>query len=261
VAQPAVRGLPLTLEALLADLKVSFPRILEGNLAGIYLHGSLTQGAFDPARSDVDGIVVTRRALTTRQFHAIGAWLRGSAGTNPWTRRLQLTFLIQSSVLTMKAAACLYQFGRLRRGRSDGNPIIWMNVLDAGVTLAGPPADSFLPPITAAMLDEALERELAYLEEEITARARSRWRRVPSYRVYAVLTVCRILQSAETRRIHSKPAAARWAMPRLPSSHRALVRRALRAHLGAKQRILPLAEIRGFLAFAKAKLLRRAPSQ
>jgi streptomycin 3"-adenylyltransferase len=261
VAQPAVRGLPLPLEALLADLKASFRRILGEDLAGIYLHGSLTQNAFDPARSDVDGIVVTRRALTARQFRAIGAWLRRSTGTNPWTRRLQLTFLIQSSVLTMNADACIYQAGRLRRGRSDGNPIIWMNVLDGGVTLAGPPPDSFLPPITAAMLDEALERELAYLEEEITTKVRSRWRRVPSYRVYAVLTVCRILQSTETRRIDSKPAAARWAMPRLPSSHCALVRRALRAHQGAKQPVLHLAEIRGFLSFAKAELLRRAPSR
>jgi hypothetical protein len=29
----------------------------------------------------------------------------------------------------MNARACLYQFGVLNQTRSDGNPIIWMNIL------------------------------------------------------------------------------------------------------------------------------------
>jgi streptomycin 3"-adenylyltransferase len=38
--------------------------ILIGNLVGIYLHGSLAMGCFNPARSDIDLLVVTERPMT-----------------------------------------------------------------------------------------------------------------------------------------------------------------------------------------------------
>src|SRR3712207_2262445 len=38
-------------------------RLLGANLVGIYLHGSLAMGCFNPRRSDIDLLVVTRRAL------------------------------------------------------------------------------------------------------------------------------------------------------------------------------------------------------
>jgi hypothetical protein len=239
---------------LLGELRVRLPLLLGRNFVGLYLHGSLTLDAFAERRSDVDAIVVTRRVLTTRQFRTVGRWLRRSARTNRWTRRLQMTFLQRSSVLTMNAAACLYQFGRLTRSRSDGNPIIWLNVLESGVTLAGPPARSFVPSITIGMLHEALERELGYLRGEITTKPRSDWRNKRSYRVYAMLTVCRILHSFRTRAIVSKTAAARWAIEHVPSRHRALVRRVLRAHRGGVIAMPALSEIRGFIAYAEIEL-------
>ena len=249
--------LPITLESLLRDLQTLLPSILQRNLVGAYLYGSLALGAFDARRSDVDGVVVTRRALTARQFRALRTWLRASAETNRWTRRLQLTFLLRSGVLTMNAEACLYQFGRLSRTTSDGNPLIWLDVLTSGVVLVGPPARSFVPTISSSTFDDALERELAYLHAEITAKPRSKWRNVRSYRVYAVLTVCRILYSFRNRVIVSKPVAAGWAVGNLPSRYQALVRRAARAHAGVRTKLLMLSEIRSFIEFAREQLHER----
>lgn len=246
------RELPSALSALLADIRNELPIVLGSNLVGIYLYGSLTQGAFNPKRSDVDGIVVTGRALTTREFRAVGRWLRRSAAVNPWTRRLQLSFLLKGRALVRGAPSCLYQFGRLARGRSDGNPIIWLNVLKSGVVLVGPPARSFVPRVDEPTLLSALRRELGYLRTEITTKAHSKWRRVPSYRVYAVLTVCRILYSLRTGTIASKPRAAHWAIAHLPSSHVMLVRLALRAHSEGGAARLALAGIRAFIEFADA---------
>jgi len=238
--------LPAALAALLDDLKNQLPALLGQNLVGVYLYGSLTQGAFDAQRSDADGIVVTRRPLTQRQFVVLRRWLGRIANSNRWARRFQLTFLLKEQLLVMDADACLYQFRRLSRCRSDGNPIIWLNVLDGGLVLVGPSPRSFVPTITEKMLDDALARELNYLRAEIATKPKSQWRNKPSYRVYAVLTMCRILYSAQKRTIVSKPVAARWAIAHVPSKHRRLVRHALASvnHRGSTR--LALVDLRAF---------------
>src|SRR5437667_5509449 len=105
--------IPTQVSALLQDLTVYLPAILGRNLTGIYLYGSLTQRAFNHKRSDIDCIVVTERDLSDAQFKKLAAWLARAAETNPWTARLQISFLIKNEILTMSAKACLYQFGRL----------------------------------------------------------------------------------------------------------------------------------------------------
>src|ERR1700694_385121 len=47
-----------------ATLRGCILYLLSDNLIGIYLHGSLAMGCFNPRRSDIDLIVVTRRGIT-----------------------------------------------------------------------------------------------------------------------------------------------------------------------------------------------------
>jgi hypothetical protein len=159
--------IPVKLKALVEDLTTQFPLILGRDLAGIYLYGSVTQAAFNPKRSDVDGIVLTRRDLSDTQFGKVDAWLDQTSKSNRWTNRLQLLFLVKKELLAMNGSGCLYQFGLLTRCGSDGNPIIWRDFLNSGKVLFGPPVESFLPEITWEMFSQALTRELGYLREEI----------------------------------------------------------------------------------------------
>ncbi len=71
--------IPAKVSALLRELAAQLPVILGRNLFGVYLYGSLTQSAFDPRRSDVDCIVVTRRDMSDAQFRRLGEWLKHSA--------------------------------------------------------------------------------------------------------------------------------------------------------------------------------------
>ena len=243
---------PAQVSALLRELTERLPLILGRNLVGVYLYGSLTQRAFDPERSDVDCIVVTRRDLSDAQFRRLKAWLAEAAGSNPWASRLQMQFLIRDEVLKMNSRACLYQFGVLARGGSDGNPIIWMNVLESGVVLHGPRPETFVPEITREILFQALVREVGYLREEIIEKPESAWRDVTSYRAYAVLTLCRILYSHSHYRVVSKKRAALWALKRLPEEWHELIVKALEGD-GRRSKI-PLRRIRKFIAFADARL-------
>ena len=48
------------LEPLLSEIRSTHLEILGGNLVGLYLHGSLALGGFNPRRSDVDYIAVVQ---------------------------------------------------------------------------------------------------------------------------------------------------------------------------------------------------------
>lgn len=165
-----------------------------------------------------------------------------------------MVFLIKNEILTMNSSACLYQFGQLNRSGSDGNPIIWMNVLKSGLVLFGPPPDSFVPAITPEILFQALKRELGYLREEISETPESEWRDVPSYRVYAVLTLCRILYSFRKGAIVSKPRAATWAIKHLPQEWHDLIGQALRPDDAPYAAEIPLFRIEQFIDFVEAQL-------
>jgi predicted nucleotidyltransferase len=228
-------------------------KILRSNLVGVYIYGSLTQGTFDPARSDVDCLVVVHRDLTQAQVRQLRAWLARAARTNSWIPRVQMQLLRRAWLLRPDARGYLYQFGKLRRSGSDGNPIVWMNVLATGVTLAGPAAETFLPPITGDMFFDALVREVGYLRAEITDPA-SEWRGRTFYRAYAVLTLCRILYSYRKGGVVSKPRAARWALRTLPTKWHSLIREAVTSDRGKSAR-LPLPRIAHFMEFVEGQLV------
>ena len=241
--------IPAQIADLLNDLTTNLGSLLESNLFGIYLYGSLTQNAFNPAKSDIDTIVVTHRPLPAIQFSNLKSWLASAARSTPWFKRLQTTFLLKDEILTRNSPSCLYQFERLKRTRSDANPIIWVNVLKSGITLFGPKPESFVPELTSDLLLSALERELGYLRKELIEKADSPWRDVPTYRTYAVLTLCRILYSFQSATIVSKPRAARWALKHLPAKWNQIIIQALDG-----REAIPLARIRQFIGFAEARI-------
>jgi predicted nucleotidyltransferase len=249
-----VARIPAPVFALLDDLVARLPFLLRRNLVGIYLYGSLTQSAFNPARSDVDCVVVTERALSDAQFRRLGEWLSVSAKSNPWTKRLQVSFLLRNKVLTRNSPSCLYQFGKLKRSKSDANPIIWLNILQSGEILYGPRPESFVPPITPQIMFQALVREVGYLREEIIEKPRSKWRDVAFYRAYAVLTLCRILYSFRTGSVTSKPRAAKWAINHLPKEWSEIITQALASDAGQLRGSLPIRRIAKFIVFVDAQL-------
>jgi len=247
-------NIPSEVAALLKRITESLPVILGKNLVGIYVYGSLTQRAFKPDLSDIDCIVVTERVLSDRQFRRLQTWLGRESMVNPWMARLQATFLIKNEILTINSKACLYQFGQLNRSGSDGNPIIWMNVLKSGLVLVGAPPSTFVPKITRGILIEALRREVGYLREEFVERADSEWRDVPSYRVYAVLTLCRILYSFRYGTIVSKQRAATWALRRDLGEWHELILKALETQAGRRTAKLQRRSIARFIDFVQSQI-------
>lgn len=249
-----MQQIPDAVDPLLDKLADGLAKSLGTNLVGLYVYGSVLGPEFDPDRSDVDCIAVTRRPLDGATFRRLESWLTEAALEEPWFGRLQMPVLVKRNVLVDDPQACLYQFGVLKRAGSDGNPIIWMDFFRRGRTLIGPDPKSFIPEITADILHRALAREVEYLRQELVAKSDSSWREAFTYRAYAVLTLCRILYSFRTGDVTSKPKAARWAMDQTPIEWHDLIQRALGAREIGGLEQLPISRIAAFIDYMNGQL-------
>jgi Domain of unknown function (DUF4111) len=245
--------IPHPLQTYFQLLAMCLRAALGPNALGLYVYGSLTQDAFEARRSDLDCVGLLQRRPGAAQLRRLRAQLRELARKDARTRRLQLTLLLKRELFLANGDGWVYQFGRLERTGSDGNPIIWANIRDTGLVVFGPEPAAFLPRLTRRLMQAALVRELGYLREELVSLTSSRWRGRQSYRRYAVLTICRILYTQRTSRVVSKRRAAGWALHNLPPRHQGIVRLATRP-VSVSGRQLPLHAIRGLLTYAAARL-------
>jgi predicted nucleotidyltransferase len=212
------KNIPKDLADLFEEMATDFPEILRENLVGIYLWGSLTYDAFDERYSDVDCIVVTARGLDEREFSELDEWFTKKGEQSRWVKRIDMRFVIDHEFLDKASRCCgFYHYaGKLARHGSDGNPIIWMNIAQSGVTLCGKDAKLTAPHVSDQGLNDALLLELNYLQEDLSSNAGDRSDKAFIHNAYAVLTACRILYTAYHRKLISKDQAYEWAMGIVP---------------------------------------------
>ena len=222
---------PIDLALLLSSMAKDFPEILEDNLVGIYLWGSITFDAFDPNHSDVDCIVLTRRDVSEAEFKALERWFAGKMETNTWTEELDMRFIIDGEALDPKSKCCGFQFGQLRRHGSDANPIIWLNIVQSGITLWGKDAKLSAPEITQGILNNALLLELEYLKKDLEKNRGDRSDLAFKHNSYAVLTACRILYTVNFQTLVSKETARDWGLENLPEDWHPIIKKASKNRL------------------------------
>jgi hypothetical protein len=124
------------LEAYIAALEIELP----GLMAGFYLHGSITLGAFHPSFSDIDFITVVSRRCTEDDVRHLTTIHETIAKNFPqWP--LQGSYL-QANDLgkfedEIEPHPC-YSDGRLNpKAHHDINSITWWTLKNRGVTLVG----------------------------------------------------------------------------------------------------------------------------
>jgi hypothetical protein len=219
---------PNDLSDLLQVMATDLPVILDGNLVGIYLWGSLTYDAFNETCSDVDLVAVTRRDLDDREFSELNEWFKEKGKRNHWVGRIDMRFVIEHEFLDKTSRCCgFYHYaGKLERHGSDGNPFIWLNIAESGVTLWGREAKLISPHVSDRCLSDALLLELNYLKEDMATNAGDRSDKAFIHNAYAVLTACRILYSAHHKTLVSKDQAYRWAMETVPAMWRPVIQTA-----------------------------------
>jgi hypothetical protein len=198
--------------------------LLGEDLVGVYLHGSFALGCGNRNRSDLDVLVVTRRALTTEERDAFERLPAGSYDKPGWPRPLELSSLTLDQLRPWRHPTP-YDLHLTSRGTvgpgEDPDLAAHVTVLRrAGLALDGPPVAEVFPAVPRADYEDSLRRDFHWSLA-----------REPQYVRYAILSMARIWASlAEPDGLHTKETGAVWALERLPADLRRPLELALESY-------------------------------
>ncbi len=238
MAEPTeIADLNKLLDVLLQDVQ----SILGSNFVGMYLEGSLANGAFDQA-SDIDFVVVTKQDITEDLFLALRAMHDRIALLDArWGFELEGSYVGQQALRRkeedldplVRRAPEHPLYPNIERGRGqrlkmaphDESWVVHRAILgERGITLAGPPPQTLVDPVSPTELRQAVLSVLSEWPEPLLEQPErlSVW----GLHAYVVVTLCRILYTLHHGTVASKAIAARWAQETLDSQWEPLIERA-----------------------------------
>lgn len=219
----------LDLNRVLNDLLQHTQEILGRNFVGAYLQGSFAVGDFD-AHSDVDFIVVTEKELTGEQVARLQE-MHGRIYDRPisWAQHLEGSYFPRRDLFDPPRSGDEFWYlehGARSLARSDhcNTYVVRWSLREKGITLAGPPPETLLPPIPGEALTEEVRTTLLDWGQEILddpQRFNNRF-----YQGFILLSYCRMLHALEFGEIASKKVCAEWAKGTIDPSWSDLIDRA-----------------------------------
>lgn len=204
---------------------------LGDQFVGMLLLGSLATGDFDPLRSDIDFLVVTRAHPNDAEFdHLRSLHARIRLSSLPFASNYEGVYMPLATLRRYRstdAHAWLGSDGHFAWETQGGDWILQRHVArEHGFVVSGPHPHKLIDPITPAERIAAAAQTL-----------REWWApklvdpcdlHDAEYQAYTILTMCRARFTLATAEITSKSAAARWLSERSDARTAAAITRALR---------------------------------
>ena len=222
------------------QVQAELSKQLEGNLTGIYLHGSLALGCFNPSSSDIDLLVLTeRKILLPTKKSLVHSLLSISGVPHP----IEISFLCQGNLTSWRYPTPFeLHFSeewreRFREDLTIGN---WKHLSEQpqtdtdlaahitvarqrGICLWGVPPEKVFPDIPPKDFLASVISDLEWTLE-----------RLDQISVTGILNSCRTYAYLQERRICSKEEGAVWALNILPVEFRPMVKMALAIYRGER---------------------------
>jgi len=210
---------------------------LTDRLTGIYLHGSLAMGCFNPTSSDIDVLVVVNHTLTAFEREALAQRLLALVADAP--RPVELSVITLDSLQHFRHPSP-YELhisesnraGTMDLAREPSDPDLAAHFVITkarGVSLCGAPVSAVFPEVPRSAYLESIVGDFDWSYTSVMQGPDSGECRVPKY---AVLNACRILAFIRERIVTSKREGGEWGMQHLPAAHLPLIRAALDEYLG-----------------------------
>ena len=215
--------------------------ILGKNLVGIYLHGSAAMGCWNPAKSDLDLIIVVQDSpddACKRAYMEMTVELhRMAAEGNSWHAGIEMS-IVRRGVCDPFVYPTPFELhfsgGHLERYREDPERYIremkgtdpdlaaHFTVIRArGICLYGLPVREVFGEVPAADYLDSIRLDIAGAAEEITGDT-----------VYFTLNLARVLAFLEEGSVLSKKEGGEWGLRNLPEAFHPLIRTALEDYTG-----------------------------
>jgi streptomycin 3"-adenylyltransferase len=216
-------------------LTVGLRDLLAGNLVGVYLHGSLALGCFNPTRSDLDILAVTRERMPLEVKRRLGELLL-CISDDPFPIEISFVTLDQLHPWRYPPPFDLHyseswrekyrrelgdgSWQRWDRERTDVDLAAHITILCArGITLFGAPLDQTLPAVPPGDYLASIWSDYEEVVQDIALNP-----------VYSVLNTCRVYRYLTDGEVTSKAEAGEWAIARLPEEVRSVVEGAMGAY-------------------------------
>jgi hypothetical protein len=215
------------------DFVESLKSSLGTSLAGVYLHGSLAMGCFNPKSSDIDMLIVTEQPLTSEQQHSMA---QSTLDCSPQLNGFEMSS-ISRTYFDHWEHPCRYDFHfsddwheRISSDLASGNWQQWNvpqgkdNDLAAhitvtnhrGVVLHGQPIKDVFPTVPTTHYRDAIVDDFYWM-----------FKHNLQYEAYGVTNMCRALQFLKTGEVSSKAEGCEWGLAHLPADYHPLIQAAL----------------------------------
>lgn len=217
-------------EAQISQCLILLKDVLEQDLLGVYLFGSLIVGGLQQY-SDIDIFVVTNRPTTYKERSKLVTNLLKISGIYPNSSKppIEMTIVVKSEINPWHYPPKFdFQYGDwLRTTFESGNIEPWPDkempdlallitqVLLANKTLYGSSPDKLLCKVPYSDFLAATKNALDSLSADLHTDTRN-----------VLLTYARIWRTVETDALCSKPEAAIWVLTRLPEMYKPVMKRA-----------------------------------
>jgi predicted nucleotidyltransferase len=208
------------INSLITDLVQGILSVLNTDLVGIYLFGSLSYGDFNPDSSDIDLSIILQQPLLGDHLLEIKHLHQIIEEKYPrWAKRIETSYTpleMFSSILPPKQPRPYYGEGIFYDEAHYGHEWIINNYLlrEFGITLFGKEAKTLIQPIDIEEVQKACIRDL--FKEWQPKISDLEWLSDGHYQSYIVLNLCRILYTIHTADALSKKVAAQWVKTQYP---------------------------------------------
>lgn len=209
-------------------------RILRDNLVGVYLHGSLVMGCFNPQKSDIDLIIVIDKPIsdsikrayldTVVQFNALAP--KKGIEMSIVLREVCKPFVYPTPFELHFSAGYLEWYGedpddyiREMNGTDKDLAAHFTIINKRGRCLYGAPIEDVFAEVPSSDYMDSIWFDVEGATEEIT-----------EYPMYLTLNLARVLAYKKEGLVLSKKEGGDWALEHLPAEYRPLIADAMREY-------------------------------
>lgn len=225
-ARDALNGLVQRLSSVLGD-----------NLIGVYLHGSLAMGTFNPVSSDIDVLVVAKDELGTQTKALLQRDMQLLSKNAP-AKGFEMSVIVLDALTHFKYPTP-YDFHfhysdapvspHSEGGKSYDHDLAahFVTVKERGITLYGEPIKAIFPEVSRCDYLRSIAHDAEWSFHNTQRGADYGTCSVP---VYTVLNFCRALAFIKDGLIRSKREGGEWGIDNLPAQYRPLILEALKEY-------------------------------
>ncbi len=225
---------PKNVILLLEEIKNEFEKILGADLVGIYLHGSLSMGSFNPKTSDIDFLIIVNKSLSILVKKHIIATLLKLSKKAP-AKGLEMSVVQLKYLKRFKYPTPFelhyskdWQNDKINYNKRDKDVDLashFVKTLKRGYKLYGAPIKDIFPEIPTHVYMKSIMSDLEDIVKTIAKNP-----------VYSVLNLARTLKDIKEGSISSKQEGGQWALKHIATEFKPLVRQALNIYQSKKNK-------------------------